>query len=648
MVFSLSLYGVYLDPLAKEHGAAQDALTGVFRVGAMALALPVLLLIGAPLLDAVLATRRWLSADALVVASAAAAFAYSAWNTLCGTGEVYFETAAVVLALFGLGRWLETRARERAAEALRRVLPERERAVLVVEDGRERAVDPRAVRRGQLVRALPGDVLAVDGLVERGRAFVDGSALSGEAEAKRLGAGDAALAGARLLDGALLIRAERVAGERLRDGIERTLAEALASRPPHVRLADRLASWLLPAALCVAALTATWTWGTRGGEAALLAALAVILIACPCALGIATPLAYWTAVERVWRRGVLVRNGAVLERLARVDTVLFDKTGTLTNGSLELIDVRPLEPGTLSPAEVLRAAASLERAGAHPIARAVCAAARARADAHADIGLLFEPDDVHALPGRGIAGRFGGSAWALVRSEPGTPVGREAGHTCVRLERDGIAVGELELAAVPRPEARAVLAALRERRFTLGVLTGDAEPAAQALARALDVPVEARLSPLDKVARLRACGGRAAFVGDGLNDAPALAAAGVGISMAEGAAATLEAADVNLLRDGLGELPELFDTARRALGAARLNLAWAVVYNAAGMALAASGRLTPVFSAAAMVLSSAAVVWNTRRLAAPAGAARAVQSRAERLAEPAHGTAEGTARAELA
>jgi len=620
MVFSLSLYGVYLDPGAQGatgQGEAAEALTGVFRLGALALSLPVLLLIGAPLLDAVAATRRWLSADALVVLSAAAAFAVSAWNTARGGGEVYFETATLVLTLFGLGRWLETRARERATAALRDVIPERERPVVVVDGDGDRELDPGEVRPGQLVRARAGDVLAVDGTVERGRSFVDTAALSGEQEPRSLGPGDAALAGTRLVDGALLVRAERVVGARLRDGVERVLEEALASRPAHVRLADRLAGWLLPLALVLALSTAALTFESRGPERALLSALAVVLIACPCALGIATPLAYWAAVERVWRKGVLVRGGAVLERLARADTVLLDKTGTLTSDQLELVGVE-LAPGVDLDADgVLRAAATLERASAHPIARAIREAAGGP-------GACPEPEESWAVPGRGIRGRFEGHEWALLRADGAPPLSSATGGdgaTRVRLERDGRALGELAFLARARPEAAAVVAALRARGLAVGVLTGDAPGPARALAAELGVPVEARLSPLEKVARVRAHGPAAVFVGDGLNDAAALAAAGVGISMRGGSAATLEAADVNLLREGLGELPLLVDVARAALGAARVNLAWAASYNLAGMALAASGRLSPVFAAAAMVLSSAAVVLNTRRLAARASSA---------------------------
>jgi heavy metal translocating P-type ATPase len=603
MVFSLSLYGQHLGGGMPEEEAGK-ALIGLFRLGAMALSAPALLLLGAPLLDAVLAMRRWLSADALVLLAASAAFAVSAWNTFRGGGEVYFDTATMVMVLFGLGRWLDTRARERASAALRAVLPDRERPAVVVEGEREREVPPGELRVGDTVRVRSGELIPVDGEVLSGRSFVDTAALTGEEQPRSVEAGQLVLAGSSVVDGTLLVRATKALGERVRDDVERVLEEALSSRAPAIQLADRLASALLPVALVVAAATAVLRWSAHGPEQALLDALSVILISCPCALGIATPLAYWAAMGNAWRRGVLIRGSDVLERIARVHTVLFDKTGTLTSGDVELVG-RHVEDG-VTEHDVLWTAASLELGSEHPIARSLRQAARD----DAQLAPLREPEGFRTLPGVGVEGRLDGVHWTLRRA-------REAGddeRTVVELLRDGSRVARLAFEARPRLEAAATVEALRARRCDVRMLTGDGRGPARALGRALSIEVEAELDPVAKVARVRKPLGGALFVGDGLNDAAALAAAQVGVSVAGGAARSLDAADVNLLRDGIGELPGLIDGARAAVRAARVNLAWAAGYNVIGIGLAASGALTPIFAAVAMVLSSAAVVLNSSRL----------------------------------
>jgi len=622
MVFSLSLYGQLLadEPATDE---AARALAGIFRLGALALSTPVLLLLGAPLLDAVWGLRRWLSADALVLLGAASAWAVSTWNTFRGGGEVYFDTATMVLVLFGLGRWLDTRARERASSALRAAIPELERPALLVERDGEREVDPSELRVGDRVRVRAGEVVPVDGPVVSGRSFVDTAALTGEEQPRSVTAGERVLAGSRAVDGTLVVRAEEVGGGRLRDAVERLLEGAMAQRSPHVRLADRLASVLLPLALAVAAVTAAVRWRTDGPEQALLDALSVILIACPCALGIATPLAFWAALGAAWRRGVLVHGGEVLERLARARTALFDKTGTLTSGELELQRLEPI--GAASAGEVLRVAASLERGSEHPIARAVRRAARAQSS----LRPLAEPEGFRTLPGIGVEARVEGATWTLRRAPLRSGSSAEDARTSVLLEREGTPAARLSFCARPRPEAAATLEGLRARGLAVRVLTGDGARAGAALARELGVPVEAELGPDDKVERVRAAGKGTLMVGDGLNDAAALAAADVGVSMAGGSPRSLDAADVNLLRDGLDELPGLVDRARSALLAARVNLAWAAGYNVIGVALAASGRLTPIFAALAMVLSSAAVVLNTGRLVRGQGGREREAARAQ-------------------
>lgn len=602
MVFSLSLYSGMLHDQGSEEGA--QALAGVFRMGALFFSTPALLLLGVPLADAVVRLRRWLSAESLILLGSVSAWSVSVWNTFRGGGDVYFDTATMVLVLYSLGRWLDVRAREKATEELRRIVPEREAPVARLDiAGGESEVGAEVLRPGDRIRVRPGEIVPADGRVESGRSFADTSALTGESQPRSLGPDDTVHAGVVLTDGSLVIEVQAGVGSRLRDEIERLLAEALTQRSRWVRIADKIAGALMPFVFVLAGLVVYVRWSEAGPEQALLNGLAVVLISCPCALGIATPLAFWTAIGAAWRGGVLVRGGEALERLARVRTVLLDKTGTLTSGdfALERIESDGDERAALE------LAAALELGSEHPIARSIRAAWTARGG-----GALPAVDDFRAVPGIGVEGQVAGE---LLRLESD----REAdlgGATVVRLvrARDGVRLARFVLRSPARPEAAEVLRGLRGQGCSVAVLTGDARGPAEALARELTVEVESQLSPADKVARIRARGARTAFVGDGLNDAAALAAADVGISMAGGAATSLAAAQVNLLRPGLVEVPGLLALARSAVLAAKLNLAWAFAYNAIGLYLAATGRLTPIFAASAMVVSSVFSILNSGRI----------------------------------
>ncbi len=605
MVFSLSLYGGMFHEQGELAGA--QALAGIYRLGALAFSTPVIVLLGLPLADAVVRLRRWLSAEALILLGTLSAWAVSVWNTFRGGGDVYFDTATMVLLLYSVGRWLDVRAREKATEELRRIVPERESPVALLEGETEREVGAAELRPGDRVRVRPGEIVPVDGEVESGRSFADTSALTGESQPRSFGPGDLVHAGITLVDGSLVVRTRAGVGSRLRDEIERLLHEALTQRSRLVRIADRIAAALMPLVFVLAALVVAFRWREQGAEQAWLDGLSVVLISCPCALGIATPLAFWTAMGEAWRRGVLVRGGEALERLARVRSVLLDKTGTLTSGEFELERIDAEDGHEASAA--LRLAAALEVGSEHPIARSIRAAWRSRGG-----GELPEVRGFRAVPGVGVEGELEGRALAL-ESDRDADLG---GATVVQLvASEGgrrVRLARFVLRSPARAEARAVLAELRREGCELAVLTGDSEGPARALAAELGVEVESRLSPADKVARIRAHGRVSAFVGDGLNDAAALAAAEVGISMAGGSATSLAAAQVNLLRPGLQELPGLLALARSAVLAAKLNLAWAFLYNGVGLYLAATGRLTPIFAASSMVVSSVFSVLNSGRL----------------------------------
>ncbi|MCP3916481.1 MAG: cadmium-translocating P-type ATPase [bacterium] len=609
MVFSLSLYGETLGRAAGADysGEGAIAMRGIVRLAALALTVPVVGLVGVPLAEAVVLARRWLSAETLIVLGVAAAFFVSCWNTFFGGGEVYFETTAIVLVLVSLGRWLESKAKRTASERLRLILPQRvEPALLLDVTGGVAEVDPGALGVGDRVRVRPGDLVPVDGVVVEGRAFLDTSSLTGEEQPSAVEPGDRVLAGTVSQDGALVIEVRAVGADRVQERVERMLSEALHAKAPIARVADRAAAWLLPFVLLLALGTAIARWSLDGPEGALLNALSVVLISCPCALGIATPLAFWVALGEAWKRGALVRGAEVLEELARAQRVFFDKTGTLTTGEFELEGIELPDGERIGEAEALGLAAALEQGSEHPIGRAIVAAWQRRSGEPPE-----KVESFRAVAGTGVEGSVRGRQLRLARSERS----REGGQTRVVLSDNVGPLAEFVLAGTIRAEAAEVTRRLAELGLEQTVLTGDGSGPAQALSRALDVPVEHSLSPADKLERTSAGGPGTVFIGDGLNDSAALAAAPVGITVSGGVGRSLETATINLLRPGLGLVPELIVLARQALYTARANLAWAFGYNAIGLFLAASGRLSPIFSATAMVASSVVVVLLSGRLA---------------------------------
>lgn len=604
MMLSVSLYGSLLGEESDFDSESAEALRGLFRLAAMAVSAPVLALLGMPLAETVLRMRRWLSADALIVMGTAAAWSVSSWNTLVGDGEVYFDTATMVLVLVSLGRWLDLRAKDRAREQLQLLLPERNGPVQVLREGVEVEAEVESLELGDVVRLRPGELVPVDGVVRAGRSFVDASNLTGESEPGSMGPGDTVLAGSSLLDGTLDVESTALGDARVCAEIERLLQEALLAPAESVRVADRVAGGLIPVVLLLAIGTAVWHWPSRGPEGALLAALSVVLIACPCSLGIATPLAFWTALGEAWKHGILVRGGEVLERLAGAQRLWLDKTGTLTDGEFELERVEL--HGDLCEREALRVAAALEFFSEHPIGRALRRSYAAQQDAQASPDLLVA--DFEALPGVGVSGSIDGLRWSL----------RKGGvQGAVQLLRGKVVQAEFVLSSRPRAEAAGVVKNLQALGLDLAILTGDGVAPAERLAAELGLSVESDLLPADKLARIRDCSPEfAVFIGDGLNDAAALAAAGVGITVAGGVARSMDAASINLLRPGLSALPGLFRLARRARRVARWNLLWAFGYNAVGLVLAVGGHLPPILAAAAMVASSVAVVLHSSQLKA--------------------------------
>ncbi len=555
-----------------------------------------------------------------------------------GLPPVYFESAAVIVTLVLLGQVLELRARAATSGAIRGLLAmEPEQARRVGADGREEDVALEHVAAGERLRVRPGERVPVDGVVLEGASAVDESLLTGEPLPVEKTAGAPVTGGTLNGTGSFVMRAERVGGETLLARIVAQVAEAQRSRAPVQELADRISAWFVPAVLLVALATAL-AWGLLGPEPrlahALVNAVAVLIIACPCALGLATPMSVMVAIGRGAQLGVLVRDAAALELLARADTLVVDKTGTLTEGKPRLVAVEPA-PGT-DERTLLLAAGALERASEHPLAAAVLEGLRERG---------LEPGVARAFdsrPGQGVVGEVDGHPVALgnarLFAELGLELGalaaraeelRQEGQTVVFVARDGRAAGLLGVADPLKASARPALAALRAAGLRVVLASGDARATAEAVGRELGFEtrageVLAELQPADKaalVARLQSEGRRVAFAGDGVNDAPALARAEVGIAMGTGSDVALESAALTLLGGDLAALVRARSLAHATMGNIRQNLAFAFLYNVLGVPLAA-GVLYPVFgwllspmlAGAAMSLSSVSVIANALRL----------------------------------
>jgi Cu+-exporting ATPase len=552
------------------------------------------------------------------------------------------------MTLIALGRYLEARARGRASAAIRALMELAPRTARVIRDGAEQDLAVEEVVPGDLVRVRPGEKVPVDGDVVDGRSTVDEAMLTGESLPVTKEPGDRVVGATLNRTGAFTMRARRVGRDTVLAQIVRMVEAAQGSKAPIQALADRVSAVFVPIVLGLAAVTAL-AWGLFGPPPALLfaasATIAVLVIACPCAMGLATPTAIMVGTAKAAEHGILVKSALALERLHRVRTVILDKTGTLTRGHPEVTDVLP-QDGTTT-AEVLALAAAVERGSEHPLAEAIVARA-------ASEGLAVPVAEAFlALPGHGVEARVERRAVLLGHARLMDSRGVELhgldkeaerleaeGKTAVFVAADGEVRGLVAVADVLRPEAPATVAALRRLGLEVVMLTGDARRTAEAIARQAGVAhVAAEVKPEDKaaqVARFQAEGRLVAMVGDGINDAPALAQADVGLAIGSGTDVALEAADVTLLAGDLRSIPTAIALSRATLRVIRQNLAWAFGYNLALLPVAAgvlypvfgsggvpaalrpvlgdSGLLSPILAGAAMALSSVSVVANSLRL----------------------------------
>ncbi|WP_084515009.1 heavy metal translocating P-type ATPase [Sphingobium lactosutens] len=612
------------------------------------LATPVVLWAGAPFFARGWASLRSrnLNMFTLIAMGTGVAWAYSvnatfapglfpaAFHAADGTVAVYFEAAAVITVLVLLGQVLELRARERTSGAIKALLglaPRTGRRMLA--DGSEEEVAIEAIVVGDRLRVRPGEKVPVDGEVEEGRSSLDEAMVTGESMPVTKAVGDHVIGGTLNQTGALIIRAEKVGRDTMLARIVQMVADAQRSRAPIQRMADQVAGWFVPAVLVVAAL-AFAAWGIWGPEPrlahGLVAAVAVLIIACPCALGLATPMSIMVSIGRGAGQGVLIKNAEALELMEKIDTLVVDKTGTLTEGRPAVTRIVANEG--YEEAELLRLAAAVERASEHPLALAIVAEAEEQ-------GVSIPPVvDFDSPIGKGATGTvegkrilLGNAAFLAEAGIETTDLEAEAdllrgdGATAIYVAIDGCAAGVIAIADRVKPTTAEALAALRDEGIEVVMLTGDNRTTAQAVARSLGIAkVEADVLPDQKsavVARLKRDGRIVAMAGDGVNDAPALAAADVGIAMGSGTDVAIESAGVTLLKGDLTGIVRARRLSQATMANIRQNLFFAFVYNALGVPVAAGALyplfgvlLSPMIAAAAMALSSVSVVINALRL----------------------------------
>lgn len=607
---------------------------------ALALATPVVFYGAWPFHKAAAVNARHLAStmDTLVSIGVLAAYLFSLFELLRNpqmtamTGmsmsehALYFETAAVVATFLLLGRYLESRAKDRASDALKSLLNLGAKEAVVLREGREERIPADQLVPDDIFVVRPGEKIATDGVVTEGTSAVDSSLITGESVPQSVGPDDEVIGATINSSGRLLVRATRVGSDTTLAQMGRLVSEAQSGKAPIARLADRISAVFVPIVLAIAVLTFA-AWLIFGGELlrAFAAAVAVLVIACPCALGLATPIGLLVGTGRGAQLGILIRGPQVLEDTRRLDTVVVDKTGTVTTGDMGFSGLTTVNG--FSEDTVLALAAAVEHHSEHPIARAI-------ASAGAEAGQLPEASDFHSDAGGGVRATVEGQRVVVGRrswlADNGTELDRAgtqllesaeaAGATAILVAVDGEFAGVISVADTIKDSSAPAITALRERGLRVVLLTGDNQQVATQVASKVGIDeadVRAGVLPAQKVDAIRELqdsGGVVAMVGDGVNDAPALAQADLGIAMGSGTDVAIEAADITLMGNSLEQVVQAIDLSTATLRVIKMNLFWAFAYNTAGIPIAALGLLNPMIAGAAMAASSVLVVLNSLRL----------------------------------
>lgn len=584
--------------------------------------------------------------DTLISVGVIAATAWSVWAVVWGeainamghsgmsmaqssSSHVYFEVGATVTSFILLGRYLETRAKHSAGDALRSLLALGAKYATVLRDGVEVSIPASVVREGDMIVVRPGEKIAADGVVAEGNSSIDMSMVTGESVPVDVVVGDSVTSATVNINGRIIVRATRVGSETTFARMAKLVREAQATKAPVQRFADKVSSIFVPTVFLISALTvAGWLYFDGDASKAFTAAVAVLIIACPCALGLATPTALMVGSGRAAQMGIVIKGIDVLQSTRRIDTVVLDKTGTVTTGVMTLVDVMCVDGVTRD--EALLNAGAVEKSSEHPIARAIVRAAEE------EIGVLPSLDEFESLPGVGATGRMGGTIITVGREEmfrerlvilpkvirDGLASSRELGHTAVIVTWGGQAKAVISLADQPKPSSAEAIASLRLMGLAPILLTGDNAITARAIAEFVGIETDehhlyAGVMPEDKVAVVRDLqerGYAVAMVGDGVNDAAALSQADVGIAMGGGTDVAMQASDLTIVNGDLRSVPDAIRLSRATLRTIRTNVFWAFAYNVAAIPLAASGRLNPMWAGLAMASSSVFVVTNSLRL----------------------------------
>lgn len=564
--------------------------------------------------------------DTLISMGTLSAFFISVWYTINHAPDAYFEAAASITALILIGQYYEERSRTSAAAAIRLLMElGAKKARLFLFDGSDRDVPIEVVKLGDMLLVRPGEKIPLDGVILTGDSSVDESMLTGESLPIGKHPGESVFGGTINQNSVIIVEVRRTGENTVLAQIVRTVEEAQAKKAPIQKLADRVSGVFVPVVILIALATAIgWYLATGDLAASLGPAVAVLVIACPCALGLATPTAVMVGTGTGAARGILIKNAEALERVEKIDTIIFDKTGTLTVGRPTVVDV--VAGGAHDVDDVLRMAASLEQYSEHPLAKAVIAEAGRR-------GLvLARTSDFNTVPGKGIIGKIEGTDVAVGSSrltegmaippttEAATIDLENAGNTVIRVIIDGSVEGVIAIADVPKPDARRAVADLLEANIDVYIVTGDNLGTGTAIAKAVGLGTDkvfANVLPSDKAAqiqKLQAEGRRVAFIGDGINDAPALVQADLGIAIGTGTDIAIEAGSIVLVQGSPSRVVDALALSRRTLSIIKQNLFWAFIYNIIAIPIAAFGLLTPMIASAAMALSSISVVINSLRI----------------------------------